>query len=272
MTTQVTAGKAKSIADKIESNANPENVPQKPAEPPKTIGQFLSAQKRQLESVLPKHLTPERLSRIALSECRRMPLLLECDPRTLFGAVISCAQLGLEPGSERGLAYILPYRNNKTKTVDVNLIIGYKGFVEMGWRSGMIKSIDANPVYENDLFEYQLGTDSFIRHVPALRDRGELIAAYCAINTTNGGSFFKIIGPDEAAKARAKSQGGNSDYSPWKTSEPEMWTKTAIRRCYKLAPMSPEIQKAVTMDEYAEAGIDQHLGDVFENEPDSDEA
>ena len=121
--------------------------------PYKTIQDLLKRMEPQIRKALPKHLEPERLARIALTEIRKNPKLLECSRESLLGAVMTAAQLGLEPGV-LGHAYLIPYWNNKTKSYEVQFQIGYKGLLDVVRRSGEITSISAHCVYENDEFEF----------------------------------------------------------------------------------------------------------------------
>jgi len=105
--------------------------------PYKTIQDLLKRMEPQIRKALPKHLEPERLARIALTEIRKNPKLLECSRESLLGAVMTAAQLGLEPGV-LGHAYLIPYWNNKTKSYEVQFQIGYKGLLDLVRRSGYL--------------------------------------------------------------------------------------------------------------------------------------
>ena len=71
---------------------------------------LLEKMKGQFEMALPKHVTPDRLIRVALTAVQNTPKLLECDRRSLLSAVMTCAQLGLEPDGVLGQAYLVPFR------------------------------------------------------------------------------------------------------------------------------------------------------------------
>ena len=101
---------------------------------------------------LPSVMTPERFSRIAVSALSTTPKLAECHPMTFVGAMMTAAQLGLEPNTPLGQAYLIPYWNGKTKRLECQFQLGYKGMIDLAYRSGQIVSIQANVVYENDTF------------------------------------------------------------------------------------------------------------------------
>ena len=123
----------------------------------------------QMALALPKSMTADRLTRIVMTECRKAPALLKCAPESFYGAVLQCAALGLEPGSALGHCYLLPFGNGKDKSGRPNaqLIIGYRGMIDLARRSGQIVSLSAYCVHEQDTFNYKLGLDPDIEHIPA---------------------------------------------------------------------------------------------------------
>lgn len=140
--------------------------------------------------VLPKHMSMDRMSRIALTTIRTNPKLLECKVSSLMGAVMQAVQLGLEPGL-LGHCYILPYKSEAT------FIIGYKGMIDLARRSGHIQSIYAHAVYENDEFEYELGLHPQLKHKPSFGDRGEFIGAYAVAHFKDGGHQMEFMPKSE---------------------------------------------------------------------------
>lgn len=242
----------------------------KPAAKPTTIHGFLETYKGEITRALPKHLTADRMARIALTEFRKTPALMKCDPATLFGAVIQCAQLGLEPGGTMGHAYLIPFENRKRGTTDVQFIIGYRGMLDLARRSGQIVSISAREVCANDKFAYRYGIDETIEHVPAEGTRGELTHVYAVAKLRDGGVQFEVLTRAQIEDIRNASQGYktavkfNRTDSPWISHFTEMAKKTAIRRLFKYLPVSIEIQRAVGLDEAGEEGISQDNGYVID--------
>lgn len=240
------------------------------AEKPTTIHGFMETYKSEIQRALPKHMTADRMARIALTEFRKTPALMKCDPATLFGAVIQCSQLGLEPGGSMGHAYLIPFENKKRGTTDVQFIIGYRGMLDLARRSGQIVSISARDVCANDKFSYRYGLDETIEHVPAEGQRGELTHVYAVAKLKDGGVQFEVLTRAQIEEIRNASQGYktavrfNRTDSPWIAHFTEMARKTAIRRLFKYLPVSIEIQRAVTLDEAGEGGISQDNGYVIE--------
>ncbi len=194
---------------------------------------------KQMAMALPKHLTADRMARLALTEFRKTPALHKCKTESIIAAVFQASQLGLEFGGVMGQAYMVPYGGEAT------LIIGYKGLVELARRSGAITNIMAEVVCQNDVFEYEQGLEPKLRHVPARGDRGELTDAYAVAWFKNGTKQFVVMSLDEIEKIRRGSKQGGS--GPWKDHFNEMAKKTAIRRLSKQLPLSPEIR--VTLDQ-----------------------
>lgn len=230
---------------------------------PNTIHGFLDKYKSEIARALPKHMTADRMARIALTEFRKTPALMECDPATLFGAVIQCAQLGLEPGGSLGHAYLLPFKNTKTGRKDVQFIIGYRGMIDLARRSGQIVSISTRAVHANDQFSYEFGLTEDMRHKPdETGNPGPLTHVYSVARLKDGGVQFEVMSKAEIDKVRAQSKAGGS--GPWVTHYEEMAKKTVIRRLFKYLPVSVEMATASVMDERAEAGLGQDNDMIIE--------
>jgi len=217
----------------------------------------------QLKMVLPRHLTPERLVRIALTAIRNQPKLLQCDKYSILKAVMESAQLGLEPDGLLGHAYLIPYWNSKRKCYEAQLQVGYRGFLDLARRSGQVSHIFAQVVYEKDHFKFTYGTNPSLEHVPAaVADRGEKIAAYAIAYLVDGRTPFEVMYRDQIEKIRDMSKRADEEDSPWSTHEDEMWRKTVIRRLAKYLPLSPELTRAAVLDEYREMGVKADLVDI----------
>lgn len=224
---------------------------------------------KQMALALPKSLTPERLTRIVMSECRKTPALLNCSKTSFYGCVLQCAQLGLEPGSALGHCYLIPYErsikdgNNWKKIPECQLIIGYRGMIDLARRSGQIVSISAHCVHEADEFHYEFGLHEDCRHVPAaMADRGPVTHVYAVARLVGGGFQFDVMSRAEIEAVRSQSKAGKN--GPWVTHWEEMAKKTVIRRLFKLLPVSIEAQRAVEVDEKSDRGEAVSASDVID--------
>lgn len=233
---------------------------------PQTIAGLMADPKikAQMALALPKHMTSDRLARIALTEIRKVPALAKCDQTSFLGAIMQCAQLGLEPGGALGHAYLLPFENRKKGITEVQFIVGYRGMIDLARRSGQIVSLTARTVHEHDEFSYQYGLNEDLKHVPATGDRGALLYVYAVAKLKDGGVQFEVMSRSDVDKVRAQSKAGN--YGPWQTHYEEMAKKTVIRRLFKYLPVSIELATAVTMDEKAESGVDQDNSSILTGE------
>ncbi|WP_392430853.1 recombination protein RecT [Edwardsiella piscicida] len=222
--------------------------------------------KGQIAAALPRHMAPDRMIRIITTEIRKTPALATCDMQSFIGAVVQCSQLGLEPGGALGHAYLLPFGNGKAKSgqSNVQLIIGYRGMIDLARRSGQIVSISARTVRDGDQFHYEYGLDETLKHVPGDNESSPITHVYAVAKLKDGGVQFEVMTFNQIEKVRGQSKAGNN--GPWQTHWEEMAKKTVIRRLFKYLPVSIEMQKAVILDEKAEANIDQENASVISAE------
>lgn len=226
---------------------------------PTTIAGLLTdpTVKEQMALALPRHMTADRLARIALTEVRKVPALGRCDQASFLGAIMQCASLGLEPGGALGHCYLLPFENRKKGITEVQFIVGYRGMIDLARRSGQILSIEARVVHEADKFHVTLGLDPSLKHEPAwdADDVGPMRFVYAVAKLKDGGTQFEVMSRKEIERIRAQSKAGQS--GPWVSHFEEMAKKTVIRRLFKYLPVSIELARAVGMDEQAEVGMPQ---------------
>lgn len=214
---------------------------------------LLFENRTQIENALPKHVTVARLLSVAMIEVRKNPRLLECTRASFVGAMLNIANLGLEPGSARGLSYLIPYRNKETKTYEVNVIIGYKGMIELAYRSPRVLAIEVNAVFEKDKFKFEKGLKPILKHVPHPDGEGDqLTHAYVVVTLAGGVKVFDVMTRREVDDARARSPSPSD--GPWVTDFPAMAMKSVVRRFFKYMPASAELATAITFDEAGERG------------------
>lgn len=213
------------------------------------------AAKNQLQQVSAAHMKPDRMMRLMANAIRTTPKLGECDPMSLLGGLMTCAGLGLEPNTIMGHAYLIPFKNNRKGITEVQLVVGYKGLIDLARRSGHITSISANIHYSDDeVWEYEEGTEARLRHIPGAQE-GEKRHAYAIAKFRDGGHAYVVLPWAKVMKIRDGSQGwqtavkyGATDRNPWKSHEDEMAKKTAIRALAKYLPLSVEFRDALTVD------------------------
>lgn len=236
----------------------------------KTMQAYIKAMEPAIKKALPSVITPERFTRMVLSALSSTPKLAECSPQSFLAAMMTAAQLGVEPNTALGQAYLLPYRNHGQ--MECQFQLGYKGLIDLAYRSGEVSVIQAHTVYENDVFEYELGMDPKLRHVPAKADRGEAVAYYAMFKTKDGGYGFEVMSVDDVqrhAQRYSKSYGSGS--SPWRSNFDEMAKKTVLKRALKYAPLKSDFVRGVAQDETIKAELSDEMyavpdETVFEDE------
>lgn len=214
----------------------------------KTIQGYIKAMEGEISKALPSVMTPERFTRIVLSAISTNPKLAETTPQSFLGAMMQSAQLGMEVNTVLGQAYILPYNNKGT--MEAQFQLGYKGLIDLAYRSGEVESIQAQIVYENDIFKVQYGLEPKLEHIPADSDRGKAIKVYALFRTKSGGYGFEVMSMEDVKKHAEKySKAYSSAYSPWKTNFEEMAKKTVLKRVLKYAPLKSDFVRGIASDE-----------------------
>ena len=234
--------------------------------PIKTVQELLEKQKPQLARVLPKHVTPDRLVRIAMTCIRNNPSLLECEQTSLLASIMTCAQLGLEPDPVLGQAYLVPFNTkvNGRYVKKCQTIVGYRGLLTLARNSGEVMSVLAKEVYEKDKFKVNFSGESPLEYEPYLdEDRGKITHFFCLVRFKDGTYHFDWMTAAEVNKVRDSSKDyqnavkkGRKD-APWQAHYAEMGKKTIIRRVAKYLPLS--VQKASALEDMADGGNYAHL-------------
>ena len=227
----------------------------------KSMQTYIKSMEGEIKKALPSVITPERFTRMVLSAISVNPSLAKCTPKSFLGAMMSAAQLGLEPNTPLGQAYLIPF-NNKGQ-LEVSFQIGYKGLLDLAYRSGEVDVIQAHIVYENDTFECEYGLNPTLKHVPADADRGEPSKVYAVFKTKTGGYGFEVMSMDDVRRHAEKySQAYKSGYSPWKTNFEEMAKKTVLKKVLKYAPMKSDFVRGIVQDESVKTEISEDMYSV----------
>lgn len=234
------------------------------------VKKFFDSQKGTLAAVLPKHVSADRMLKIALGALRTTPKLMNCSVESLMGAVVHCSQLGLEPNTPLGHAYLIPFENRKRGVTEVQIVLGYKGLIDLARRSGQIVSIAAHEVCAKDEFEYSYGLEETLVHKPAMGARGPVIAFYAVAKLVGGGHAFEVMSAEQINEIRDASQNykfaRDKRSTVWGQHYAEMGRKTVLRRLVKYLPVSIELASAAALDELNAVGRSQALDNVLEGD------
>lgn len=204
----------------------------------------------EMAKALPKHISADRMVRIATTALRTNPKLAECSVPSFFGCVLSAAQLGLEVNTPLGQAYLIPRKGECT------LQIGYQGFMDLARRSGEVASIYAEAVYPGDEFSYTLGLDKTLVHKPSQDDGREdkpLTHVYAVAKLKSGEALFVVLTRGQVERYKKRGAGGPA----WQSDFEAMAKKTAVRRLFTWIPKSAEVAGAIALDEAPELGKPQ---------------
>ena len=244
----------------------------------KTLRDTINRMSGEIAKALPSVMTPERFTRIILSAVSTTPKLAECTPASFMAAMMQAAQLGLEANTPLGQAYLIPRWSGKKKVNECNFQIGYKGLIDLAYRSGQVSTIGAYTVYEHDEFSYSLGLNPDIKHVPVMENRGEPVAFYAVVKMKDGGFAFDVMSIQDVREHAQKFSESvkNGTFSPWTTNFEEMAKKTVLKRALKYCPMKSDFVRAVTMDDTVKTDISDDMslvppvieaeGEVVDNE------
>ena len=235
-----------------------------------TPTQLIESNSDHFIKALPSVVDATRFLDISLSLIRTTPGIRKCKPESIPMAIYGCAKLGLVPDPALGHVYVVPVKGVAT------VWLGYRGYIELGRRSGKIQSVHAGIVYTDEAnaekFDWWIDEDgAHLRHHPMFGgpDDRERFAAYCVATMNNGSpSQIAVMSAAEVIKIKKASAGYKHDPkgSPWATNEDEMWKKTAVRRGSKMWPLSPELAYAVQLDEEAERGVRQSISPQLDDE------
>ena len=227
----------------------------------KTMQSYIKAMEGEIAKALPSVITPERFTRMVLSAISTNPKLGSCTPASFLGAMMSAAQLGLEPNTPLGQAYILPYQNKGV--LEAQFQLGYKGLIDLAYRSGEVEVVQAHIVYANDKFECEYGLEPKLTHIPAEKDRGEPIKVYAMFKTKSGGYGFEVMSMEDVRiHAEKYSKAYNTSFSPWKTNFEEMAKKTVLKKCLKYAPLKSDFVKGIVQDGAVKSGLSEDMYEV----------
>jgi recombination protein RecT len=245
------------------------SVAERPVRPADQVRAALERMKPQIELALPRHLTADRLLRVAMTAVQNTPKLLDCDRTSLYSAIMTCAQLGLEPDGILGQAYLVPFAGR------VTFIPGYKGLISLARNSGDVTSIAAHEVRDEDVFKFDFASGEPPSHTFDIRKpRGDVIAFYAIARFTDGSFYWDLMTLEEVNRIRDGSSGyqyavssarrkNTTPEGPWIDHYVEMGKKTVIRRIAKYLPLS--VQKAAALADAYDSGkhakIDTH-GDL----------
>jgi recombination protein RecT len=225
----------------------------KATNPVKTLREQVEKMMPEFQKALAGKITPERFMRITVTAIQQAPKLAECSQISFFGALMNSCQLGLEPNTPLGQAYLIPRWNGSKKRLECNFQLGYQGIINLATRTKQYKRIGAEIVYEGDEFRWEYGKNADLYHKPC-GNTDKPTHVYAEYELTNGGYVFKVwTWAMVMNHAEQFSESFNKGFSPWKTnqeSQEAMAKKTVLVNLLKYAPKTVEVAEAVNSDEH----------------------
>jgi recombination protein RecT len=222
-----------------------------------------SAMKSRIADVLPKHVTPERMLKAMMVAASKTPKIFDCTQESICKSLMDASSLGLDCSGTLGSGYLVPFKksakvnNQWVSRLECQFIPGYRGLIDLARRGGQIATIEAHAVYAQDFFLLEYGTDSKLVHRPYLQaDRREEFLAFYAVATLRDGTRqIEVMTLADVNKIRdavfAKNR-QEQPSGPWVDHYAEMARKTVVRRICKYLPLSPELEKALQLDDEAD--------------------
>lgn len=224
-----------------------------------SMQQYIKQMEGEIKKALPSVITPERFTRIVLSALSTNHALAATTPQSFLGAMMTAAQLGVEPNTPLGQAYLIPYRNHGV--LETQFQLGYKGLIDLAYRSGEVSTIQAHVVCEHDTFDYSFGLDPQLKHIPAKSDRGAPVFVYAVFRTKDGGYGFEVMSVDDIRK-HAQKFSKSYEKGPWQTNFEEMAKKTVLKKTLKYAPMKSDFVRAIAQDGTIKTEISEDMFSV----------
>jgi len=210
-------------------------------------------EQKNLAELLETHnITPSQFKNIVINEVKKSEQMQQAflhNPASLFASILLCAELGLNPSADVGEFYFLPFGKKITP------ILGYKGVINLILRSGEISKIWSEIVYEDDDFEYELGLEPKLTHIPNLeRDNKNIKYVYAVAKLTNGELMFKVMSKKEIMEIVQMSKYPNQLYGSNKDPQGWMYKKTVIKQLSKTLPKDYYGKRGLSVDDKVEGG------------------
>lgn len=229
---------------------------------------LLTSMKTEIARAVPKHLTGDRMARLVTTALRTTKDLVSCTPTSFAGCVMQLAQLGLEPNTPLGHAYLIPRKNKGT--LECTIIIGYQGFLDLGRRAGV--NAYAHVVRAGDDFRYSLGLKQTVHHVPSEepnREQQPITHVYAVARTREfpDDPIFVVLSRAQVMQRKARSAAASNGSSPWQSDEEAMFLKTGIRALWRWMPKSIEqssIATAHALEDASDSGRTQIAATVLD--------
>lgn len=246
-----------------------------------------------IQASVPQHVQPNRMLRLFEQSVTKSPLLAEATVRSFVGACLTLSQVGLEPNTPLGHGYLIPFktkvwnpatRKRDQDTVEINVIFGYPGLLDLSYRTKLVRAVHADVVWPGDEFSFEYGSDAHVRHKPRGMRKPEDRPVYAYMHATLAdGQAFEVMPYQDVLAVRDKAQAyraaleardnaaskgwsvprGWTD-APWVAHEIQMARKTVFRSGSKWLPRSVEVASVIALDEAQDRRRSMDFGAVMD--------
>lgn len=213
--------------------------------------------------------------------------LSECDPSTIMFSCLKATALGLPLDPALSMAWVIPFRDNKSGTTVATFQVGARAWLQLALRTGQYQKINVRDVREGEIVgEDFVSGDIIFKKLDKDRMQAPLVGYVAMFRLTNGFEKQLYMSVEELeAHAKRYSQTYRKGYGLWaeKDMKPAMYEKTILKRLLsKWGVLSVELQDAIRSDfavlgennsvryiDNEESAIDmdkaQAIADKFEN-------
>jgi len=239
-----------------QTTQNGQIVPRnKETDPATNLRNLIGRMEKHIANALPRHITPQRIMRVAMTAITKTPNLGRCTPGSFMVCLLTAAQLGLEPNTPLGQGYLIPRWNKSLNGYECTWQTGYQGLIDLAYRSGMVTGIRAHVVREGDHFEWEEGLDQKLVHRPSDapdRYNRAITHAYGVVRIRDAEPHIEVLNFAQIEHRRLMNdaeKGGK--FSPWKNHYEAMARKVACSAALKFCPKSAEMARADLLEQHS---------------------
>ncbi len=242
------------------------------------LSTLIASKKEALKLVAGEHFTADRLVKLAQGALARKPDLAKCTPGSVLVCLMRCAELGLEPDSAmpQKRMWLVPRWNSELRALECTYVIDYRAKVQLARETGLVKSIVASEVCEQDIFEIEYDVDGTsiqkFRFAPGgeagvFSDRGTEIGYFAAARLEGGEVQVAFMSRRQTETFRdrhaPRKKSGELMNGPWLKDFTPMAIKTVLNKLWNLLPAGSE--KAEAFQQAVRGEIDAEAGRAVEN-------
>lgn len=224
-----------------------------------TVQAMFEKQSGQITKALAGQMNTDRFIRAALTAYSNgSEYFRKAEPVSLLGACIQAAQLGLSVDPVLGEAWLIPRRNSKRNCISISFQLGYKGLLKLARRNANFLSAHAELVYDDDFFEYELGSEPRISHRKTMGETppGNIKCSYAVVRYKNGPAQIHVSPLWEIYASRERSESYRNGRGPWIDHFAGMCLVVPLRAILKLEAIDDVVLRQLGREDKQEVAED----------------